>query len=110
MYKRQDKRSDYYSAFRYYSLAASLDPRNPTYVERAARSLMYQGEYKEAKRLAERAVELSPNDPETHTTLANVFLKAGLEKNARREFERVLELAPKHIFAKSQLRKLRWKF
>jgi tetratricopeptide (TPR) repeat protein len=105
-----DKRSDYYSAFRYYSLAASLDPRNHTYVERAARSLLYQGEYKEAKRLAERAVELNPNDPEVHATLANVFLRAGLEKNARREFERVLELSPKHTFAKSQLRKLRWKF
>jgi tetratricopeptide (TPR) repeat protein len=105
-----DKRSDYYSSFRYFSLAASLDPRNPTYVERSARALMYQGEYKEAKRLAERAVELSPNDPETHTTLGNVFLKAGLEKNARREFERVLELSPKHAFAKAQLRKLRWKF
>jgi len=105
-----DKRSDYYSAFRYYSLAASLDPRNPTYVERAARSLVYQGEYKEAKRLAERAVELSPNDPETHATLANVYLHAGLEKNARRELERVIELAPKHPFAKLQLRKLRWKF
>jgi tetratricopeptide (TPR) repeat protein len=105
-----DKRSDHYSAFRYYSLAASLDPRNPTYVERAARSLMYQGEYREAKRLAERAVELSPDDAETHATLANVYLKAGLEKNARREFERVLELSPKHIFAKNQLRKLRWKF
>lgn len=103
------QKPDWAEAFKLYERASTLDPRNPVYVERAARALMYDGDLKEAKRLAERAIELKADDPLSHLTLANVFLRAGMERNARREFELALKLDPKNDFAKSQLRKGWWK-
>lgn len=96
-------------AFKHYARASSLDPRNPGYVERAARALLYVGDIKEAKRLAERAVELKPDDANAHATLGHAFLLGGLERNAKREFELALKLDPKHEFARAKIRKLWWK-
>jgi tetratricopeptide (TPR) repeat protein len=96
-------------AFQHFQRASSLDPRNATYVERAARSLVFEGDLKEAKRLAERAVELKPDDPNCRTTLAHVFQLAGMERNAKREYEAALKLDPKQEFARAQMRKLWWK-
>ena len=103
------KKREWNEAYKHFEKASALDPRNATYVERAARTPAFQGEIKEAKQLAERAVELKPDDANCHTTLGNAFHKAGMERNAKREFETALKLDPKQDFARSQMRKLWWK-
>ena len=103
------KKREWNQAYKHFEKAMAFDSRNATYVERAARSLAFQGEIKEAKQLAERAVELKPDDPDCHTTLGHDFQLAGMERNAKREFEAALKLDPKQDFARSQMRKLWWK-
>jgi tetratricopeptide (TPR) repeat protein len=103
------KKREWNEAYKHFEKASALDPRNATYVERAARAAAFQGEIKVAKQLAERAVELRPDDPTCRTTLGRVFQMAGMDRNAKREFEAALKLDPKQDFARSQMRKLWWK-
>ncbi len=102
-------KGDWGPAAKCFEQAATLDPRNPVFVERAGRAQLYEGNLKEAKQLVERALELKPEDPTAMLTLANVFWKAGMEKNARRQFEAVLKVDPKNPFAKAHVRKPWWK-
>ncbi|MHB1845594.1 MAG: tetratricopeptide repeat protein, partial [Deltaproteobacteria bacterium] len=108
---RADARRDWGGAAEAYRRALSLAPRNPRYLERVARKLLYQrGDPSEARRLSELAKRLRPDDPEVRVTLGNAYLQAGQNEAALGELDAALRLAPDHRYAKGRRRKLRWGF
>lgn len=105
--------SDAQSALGLFRQAASLDPKNAKYADRAAKALVAVGgdpELKEARALAQRATELEPRNADYHANYGAILQGLKSEKLARREFEVALELDPNHAYARAQIRKMRWQF
>ena len=85
---RADARRDWEAAEEAFARALALTPRNPRYLERVARKLLYRrGDPAEARRLAELAKRLWPDDVDVRITLGNAYSSSGLEDLALRELD-----------------------
>ncbi|MEZ4383165.1 MAG: protein kinase [Nannocystaceae bacterium] len=79
-------------AYRFYSQALVVSPRNVAALVALSDIAFDRGEYAEAADLAERAVEVAPKRAANHRRLGDAYYKLRKIKRAREAFERAVEL------------------
>ncbi|MCA9659118.1 MAG: tetratricopeptide repeat protein, partial [Myxococcales bacterium] len=79
-------------AYRLYSQALVVSPRNVAALVALSDIAFDRGEYEEAANLAERAVEVAPKRAANHRRLGDAYYKLRQLKRAREAFETAVEL------------------
>ncbi len=94
--------------------AASLDPEDPTLVDRLARAQMQSGLLKKAKVTATQLIKVAPEDAETHSLLGDICFALDEYETAERHIREALRRQPEdHVLhndlGRTHLARKRWR-